>query len=75
MTIAIVKKELTKATIDKLNFKLRTSYFVTYSLSNGEQYITTAQLERRIRQICSVTLKREAAEDSDTLEDDSPGEF
>ncbi|CAH0401608.1 unnamed protein product [Chilo suppressalis] len=42
------------------------------SLSNGEQYITTAQLERRIREICSTTLRKEADEDSP--DDDSPEE-
>ncbi|XP_049880557.1 wolframin [Pectinophora gossypiella] len=39
------------------------------SLSNGEQYITTAQLERRIREICNTTLKD--TDDSDSPEDDS----
>lgn len=42
------------------------------SLSNGEQYITTAQLERRIREICNTTLRKDA-EDSDEPDDDSPG--
>ncbi|KAI5645660.1 wolframin isoform X1 [Phthorimaea operculella] len=40
------------------------------SLSNGEQYITTAQLERRIREICNNELQR-ADEDSDTQDEDS----
>ncbi|XP_063896182.1 wolframin isoform X2 [Helicoverpa armigera] len=43
------------------------------SLSNGEQYITTAQLERRIREICSTTLSKEP-DDSDSPDDDSPEE-
>ncbi|XP_026322845.1 wolframin isoform X4 [Hyposmocoma kahamanoa] len=43
------------------------------SLSNGEQYITTAQLERRIREICNTTLRKDA-EDSDEPDDDSPEE-
>ncbi|KAJ0170849.1 hypothetical protein K1T71_013621 [Dendrolimus kikuchii] len=43
------------------------------SLSNGEQYITTAQLERRIREICNTTLRKEP-EDSDSPDDDSPEE-
>lgn len=42
------------------------------SISNGEQYITTAQLERRIREICEVEIPKESAEDSDTIEDDAP---
>ncbi|XP_050681273.1 wolframin isoform X1 [Leptidea sinapis] len=40
------------------------------SLSNGEQYITTAQLEKRIRE-CTTTLKK--YHEDDAL-DDSPGE-
>ncbi|XP_013142755.1 PREDICTED: wolframin isoform X3 [Papilio polytes] len=40
------------------------------SLSNGEQYITTAQLERRIREICTTTLHKEE-EDSDTPDEDA----
>ncbi|KAG7297302.1 hypothetical protein JYU34_019261 [Plutella xylostella] len=39
------------------------------SLSNGEQYITTLQLEKRIREICNVTLKQEAEKESDSDED------
>ncbi|XP_046973009.1 wolframin isoform X1 [Vanessa cardui] len=42
------------------------------SLSNGEQYITTAQLERRIREICSTTLRKDP--DDDALDDESPEE-
>ncbi|CAB3258333.1 unnamed protein product [Arctia plantaginis] len=38
------------------------------SLSNGEQYITTAQLERRIREICSTTLRKET-DDADSTEE------
>lgn len=41
------------------------------SLSNGEEYITTAQLEKRIREICSTTLRKEP-DDSDSPDDDSP---
>lgn len=41
------------------------------SLSNGEQYITTVQLERRIREICNTTLRKTAAEDSDSPDDDN----
>ncbi|XP_039760636.1 wolframin isoform X2 [Pararge aegeria] len=40
------------------------------SLSNGEQYITTAQLERRIREICSTTLRKDS--DDEAIDDDSP---
>ncbi|XP_014366701.2 wolframin isoform X1 [Papilio machaon] len=43
------------------------------SLSNGEQYITTAQLERRIREICTTTLKKDE-EDSDTADEDTQDE-
>ncbi|XP_030024586.2 wolframin isoform X2 [Manduca sexta] len=43
------------------------------SLSNGEEYITTAQLERRIREICSTTLRKEP-DDTDSPDDDSPEE-
>ncbi|XP_061723286.1 wolframin isoform X1 [Cydia pomonella] len=39
------------------------------SLSNGEEYITTAQLERRIREICNTTLQKD-----DSTDDDSPEE-
>lgn len=39
--------------------------FVLGSLSNGEQYITTAQLERRIREICNTTLRKET-DDADS---------
>ncbi|KAM3960677.1 wolframin ER transmembrane glycoprotein wfs1 isoform 1-T1 [Aphomia sociella] len=42
------------------------------SLSNGEQYITTAQLERRIREICNTTLRKEP-DDTDSPDDESPG--
>ncbi|XP_072934937.1 wolframin isoform X3 [Epargyreus clarus] len=42
------------------------------SLSNGEQYITTAQLERRIREICATTLKK--TPEDDALDDESPEE-
>ncbi|XP_061380004.1 wolframin isoform X2 [Danaus plexippus] len=42
------------------------------SLSNGEQYITTAQLERRIREICATTLRKGPGEDS--LDDETPEE-
>ncbi|XP_013165739.1 PREDICTED: uncharacterized protein LOC106116441 isoform X3 [Papilio xuthus] len=43
------------------------------SLSNGEQYITTAQLERRIREICTTTLKKDE-EDSDTADENTQEE-
>ncbi|XP_059050529.1 wolframin isoform X2 [Achroia grisella] len=42
------------------------------SLSNGEQYITTAQLERRIREICNTTLRKEP-DDADSPDDEAPG--
>ncbi|KAL0860920.1 hypothetical protein ABMA27_009452 [Loxostege sticticalis] len=42
------------------------------SLSNGEQYITTAQLERRIREICNTTLCKK--DDADSPDDDEPDE-
>ncbi|XP_013185158.1 wolframin isoform X2 [Amyelois transitella] len=42
------------------------------SLSNGEQYITTAQLERRIREICSTTLRKQPDEDSPDEEPEEP---
>ncbi|XP_052744869.1 wolframin isoform X2 [Bicyclus anynana] len=42
------------------------------SLSNGEQYITTAQLERRIREICCCTLRKEP--DDDAIDDEAPEE-
>ncbi|KAL4708591.1 hypothetical protein ACJJTC_014199 [Scirpophaga incertulas] len=44
------------------------------SLSNGEQYITTAQLERRIREICSTTLRKEPDDTDSPDDDDSPEE-
>lgn len=39
------------------------------SLSNGEEYITTAQLERRIREICNTTLRKDP-DDSDSPDED-----
>ncbi|XP_053619597.1 wolframin isoform X3 [Plodia interpunctella] len=42
------------------------------SLSNGEQYITTAQLERRIREICSTTLRKRPDDDSPDEEPEEP---
>ncbi|GBP32554.1 Wolframin [Eumeta japonica] len=58
-----------KAARDLFN-RLKRIHYKILSLSNGEQYITTAQLERRIREICTVTMKQdEAAEDSDTPSD------
>ncbi|XP_041985353.1 wolframin isoform X2 [Aricia agestis] len=40
------------------------------SLSNGEQYITTAQLERRIREICTTTLNKTDIENENEDGDD-----
>ncbi|XP_047512380.1 wolframin [Pieris napi] len=43
------------------------------SLSNGEQYITTAQLERRIREICTTTLKKDEEDEAlDESHDEAP---
>ncbi|CAG4978987.1 unnamed protein product [Colias eurytheme] len=43
------------------------------SLSNGEQFITTAQLERRIREICTTTLKKEQEDEAlDESHDEAP---
>ncbi|XP_068625529.1 wolframin [Battus philenor] len=43
------------------------------SLSNGEQYITTAQLEKRIREICTTTLKKDS-EEIDATDEELPDE-